>query len=739
MYQLIHRGIIVPAAPAPLGLRIIINGVVILLTPHQEEMAMAWVRKLGTPYADDPVFQTNFLHDFLPSLQLTAPAAIGEIDFSALEKVVAEERHQKSRLTQEQRKALAAERKANREALKAEYGYAIVDGQRVELGNYMAEPSGLFMGRGQHPLRGRWKQGAAEEDITLNLSPDAPRPAGNWREIVWQPESLWVARWDDKLSGKTKYVWLADTTPAKQTREAAKFDKARRLQAEIDSVRAAIQQGLADPRPRTRMLATACYLIDALCLRVGDEKDPDEADTVGATTLRPEHIKFLANGKVEFHFLGKDSVEWKKKIVLPELVRANLEELVRDARPSSTATGVARDLPQLFPDIGSDHVNRYLSSILPGLTAKVFRTYRATSAVHDALEYSGVTESSPEYAKWQAVAEANLKAAELCNHTKKAGVNWSSAQRTYNERLEKAQNRQQAAKQAQEQAQAELQSLREQVQQAVGEPADEKTAKKLKRLKTKSEHTKTKVKNLAERVERASLAVGKIKSQMAIAKQKRTWNLGTSLKSYIDPRVFHSWGEQVDYDVIGRYYPTILQRKFAWVRLGGSNATRSTGQSILVRTCLHADVPQVAQLFWVAANQQPACILPSDPAEIAQQYLPALGKPWCEAVIAFGDKSDVTGFAVIGPEHEDGKIIHLDVFGLAKPGEATAATAEALAEELQLRFRTYQAHNPKKEYDLQPRTPDWPQCSPELAEALGFATEEDETDGISIEMVGEGD
>ena len=48
------------------------------------------------------------------------------------------------------------------------------------------------------------------------------------------------------------------------------------------------------------MVATACYLIDALCLRVGDEKDPDEADTVGATTLRPEHITLHEDGSVEF-------------------------------------------------------------------------------------------------------------------------------------------------------------------------------------------------------------------------------------------------------------------------------------------------------------------------------------------------------------------------------------------------------------------------------------------------------
>jgi hypothetical protein len=38
------------------------------------------------------------------------------------------------------------------------------------------------------------------------------------------------------------------------------------------------------------------------------------------------------------------------------------------------------------------------------------------------------------------------------------------------------------------------------------------------------------------------------------------------LKSYIDPRVYYQWGQQVGYDVLENYYPTALRRKFAWVR-----------------------------------------------------------------------------------------------------------------------------------------------------------------------------
>jgi DNA topoisomerase-1 len=65
---------------------------------------------------------------------------------------------------------------------------------------------------------------------------------------------------------------------------------------------------------------------------------------------------------------------------------------------------------------------------------------------------------------------------------------------------------------------------------------------------------------------KARNSLGKIKAQAMIASKKRVWNLGTSLKSYIDPRVYYAWGQEVEYDVLERYYPKALRRKFAWVR-----------------------------------------------------------------------------------------------------------------------------------------------------------------------------
>jgi DNA topoisomerase-1 len=571
--QLVHNGIVVPESPPPVGLVLTVRGQPVALTPRQEEMSLAWARKQGTPYVEDSTFVRNFMIDFSQALGFAPVLRVDEVDFHPALQIVRAERQARERMSREERKALAAERKARREALRQQYGHALVDGERVELANYVVEPGGIFMGRGKHPLRGRWKEGVRHRDITLNLSPDAPRPPGEWGEIVWQPESLWVARWQDKLSGKLKYVWLSDSAPIKQEREAQKFDRAHELHARLSMIRAQIERDLSDPDPRQRKIATACYLIDTLCLRVGDEKDPDEADTVGATTLRPEHITLRPDGVAEFRFLGKDSILWHKTLELPEVVQRNLEELIHAARPSNTSgnsdkSHPTRDKPQLFPDINSRDVNAYLSDRLgvPGLTAKVFRTHHATMAVRESLEKSGVQAGDPEHVKWEAANQANLKAAILCNHTKKAPAGWARSRRRTQQRREKAEERVQACR-AQHKARREaLAVLRQEAREKQQAASAARRAKVKAQYKKRIETAERKLEQAQSMLDKAQLALGKIKAQAAVANMRRTWNLGTSLKSYIDPRVYHTWGQQVDYDVLERYYPKTLRLKFAWVR-----------------------------------------------------------------------------------------------------------------------------------------------------------------------------
>ena len=67
-----------------------------------------------------------------------------------------------------------------------------------------------------------------------------------------------------------------------------------------------------------------------MALRAGNEKDEDQADTVGCCSLRTEHIKMHEeyDGKefvVEFDFLGKDSIRYYNRVEVEKRVFKNLQ------------------------------------------------------------------------------------------------------------------------------------------------------------------------------------------------------------------------------------------------------------------------------------------------------------------------------------------------------------------------------------------------------------------------------
>jgi DNA topoisomerase-1 len=292
---------------------------------------------------------------------------------------------------------------------------------------------------------------------------------------------------------------------------------------------------------------------------------------VGATTLRPEHVTLRPDGTAEFRFLGKDSVLWHKRIELSDVVHRNLEELLRTARPSNSNRNGApghpsRERPQIFPDISSRNVNDYLSGILPGLTAKVFRTHHATIAVRESLSGAGVEASDPEYVKWETANLANLEAAMLCNHTKQEPASWPRSRQRYKERQRKASERVGNYRERVQNYREALAALRKEAREKVQEASPAKREKVKARYDKRIGTAERRLERAQGMLERARIAEGKVKAQASIAAKKRTWNLGTSLKSYIDPRVYYEWGQQVEYDVIERYYPKALRRKFAWVK-----------------------------------------------------------------------------------------------------------------------------------------------------------------------------
>ena len=535
-----HKGIAFPPEYQPRGISITICGERLMLNLDQEELVHAWAKKKDTHYVQDPVFQSNFLNDFKKLLpeKFQNINSIKEVNFSEAYKLVEEEKKMKEAeieririLPSEEKRKLYSSKKAEREKLRSIYGKAIVDGIEVDIANWLVEPPGLFMGRGQHPLRGKWKPRIRPQDVSLNLGENASVPEGTWQSIVHDHSSTWLATWMEKLTGKRKYVWLHDSSALRQNNDREKYEKAKKLERHIDKVQKEITNRMLKTRDiNEKKIATVCYLIFKLAMRVGDEKDPEEADTVGASTLRVEHIKFPRNNDkqfIEFNFLGKDSVPWQKTIeVNSEDTRGlyNNLKLFMDGKQSGS---------HIFDGITSSKVNAFLRSIdpknLPGLTGKVFRTYIATKTLKEALASPPikVDNNSSETLKIYVAKTANLKAAITCNHKK--GIDPKNP----------------ASKKALEKFEESMKSKKEAIERLKADIA-------AKRWKTKIQK-----KRLEERLE-------KIEIQLKLQKETRDYNLGTSLRNYIDPRVMKAWLTYVDLDW-KKVYTSTLRLKFRWV------------------------------------------------------------------------------------------------------------------------------------------------------------------------------
>ena len=538
--ELEHNGVAFPPDHVQRGINIKILGEVYFLNREQEELIYAWAKKKDTHYVRDPVFQSNFLSDFKKAIpdRFKSVQKIDDIDmseaFSLVDKEASIKEAEKIRiksLPREEKKRISQEKKLEKERLKSIYGKAKIDGNEVEVANWLVEPPGIFMGRGLHPLRGRWKPRITAKDVILNLGEDASVPEGPWKAIVHDHNSTWLASWIENLTGKRKYVWLHDSSYLRQDNDKAKYDTAKKLENYIFDIEKEIVKQMSHTKDTTkRKVATVCYLIYKLAMRVGDEKDPDEADTIGASTLRVEHLKFpVINDKIqiEFNFLGKDSVPWQKTLEIssPD-TRALYENLLFYMKGKDRTD-------EIFEDITSAKVNIFLRSLdkdnLPNLTAKVFRTYIATAIVkkHLSAPILKLNKNESEFKKIYVAKIANLQAAITCNHKK--GIDPKNP----------------ASKKSWEKFEQSVTNKKEKIKQI--------------KLELKEKMWKTEIQKFKK-----EQRLEKLEFQLRLQQETKDYNLGTSLRNYIDPRVFKSWCDYVNLDWT-KIYTSTLQRKFKWI------------------------------------------------------------------------------------------------------------------------------------------------------------------------------
>ena len=547
-----HNGPLFPKPYVYRNLTVQVKGKSVPLSLEQEEMAWAWGAKLETPYVEDKVFQKNFWSDFKPlfSKELQETKFPEDWDFRKIHTTVMAEREKNKEKPKEVKEA----EKAERDKLKAIYGRAELDGHDVELGAYIVEPAGLFMGRGQHPLRGKWKTQAQPEDITLNLSkgsPVPPAPTGHkWGEVVENKGALWTAMWRDSIGGAQKRIMFGATSFVKQNADQKKFQKAIDLANNWDKVIAYIDKGLTARDLYTRKVATICKIISVMSIRVGDEKEWESADTVGATSLRIEHIKVL-DTKIEFDFLGKDSVRYHNIVEFDVNVIRNIKEFINGKKKGD----------KIFDELGSPDVSMFLSGVQPGLTAKQFRTATGSTLLCQALVSKELDPNLKEAKKLEHFTNANLEVALKLNHQSAVSAGYdvsvsrmkevlAQTKKEYNELKASIDGDLDAAK-AERDKKIELAKLMKD---------SDRSKKSIKRAK---EAYKAKEEGLTKKLSRMKDRVELLQSRIAMKEKTRGVALGTSKLNYSDPRIPISWCKANNVDV-KRIYPVTAQKKFSW-------------------------------------------------------------------------------------------------------------------------------------------------------------------------------
>lgn len=435
-----HNGVLFPPEYVQHNIPVLYKGDPINLDIKAEEYATLYAKFIETEYVKNSTFRRNFWKDWRQVLGKSHPIqSLEECDFKLINDHLIKEK--------ENKKIISEEEKKKKDEYENKFKIAYLDGRPQAVGNYRMEPPSIFLGRGCSPTLGKVKGRIYPEDVTLNLDHEAPIPetieGHKWGKIVHDRDASWLASWKDTITNKTKYLWLSAASELKAKSDEAKFDLARKLKRKIKAIREKNEVELKSNILFMRQIATVLYFIDRFALRVGNEKSIDEADTVGATSLRCEHIKLLEDNKIELDFLGKDSIRYKRIWTVDEQVYKNLQEFTQNKTPDQA----------LFDKINANDVNRYLRSFMPHLTAKVFRTMNASALFQRELKkinakYDNYEGDDKISILLDELAKSNARVAVLCNHQKNVNKSNTKQLEKINEMIKKQKRALRKAKKA---------------------------------------------------------------------------------------------------------------------------------------------------------------------------------------------------------------------------------------------------------------------------------------------------
>uniref|UniRef100_A0A8D3DKM9 DNA topoisomerase I n=1 Tax=Scophthalmus maximus TaxID=52904 RepID=A0A8D3DKM9_SCOMX len=534
-----HKGPCFPPEyqPLPDNVHFYYDGKKVKLSLATEEVAMFFAQMLDHEYTTKKVFRENFFTDWRKEMTHEERSLIRDLDkcdfgeIHAMHKAKVEAR---KNMTKEEKLVI---KEANLK-ITEEYGYCLLDQHKERIGNFKIEPPGLFRGRGEHPKQGMLKKRIQPEDVIINCSKASSvpvPPAGHrWKEVRQDNTVTWLACWTENIQNNIKYIMLNANSKLKGEKDWEKYEVARKLKTCVDDIR---NQYLLDLKSRemgTRQRAVALYFIDKLALRAGNEKEEGEtADTVGCCSLRVEHITLHERLEgndcvVEFDFLGKDSIRYYNKVPVIKKVFKNLKLFLENKK----------DGDDLFDRLNTTMLNKHLSTLMPGLSAKVFRTYNASITLQQQLKELTNSNSHTFTVKLLSYNRANRAVAILCNHQR-------APPKTFDQSMANLQSKIDARKEKLDLAKTEL-----------------KQAKKEAKTKGSSDQ-KLLVERKKVAVKRCEEQLLKMEVQATDREENKQIALGTSKLNYLDPRISVAWCKNTELPV-EKIYNKTQRDKFAW-------------------------------------------------------------------------------------------------------------------------------------------------------------------------------
>ena len=504
-----HGGMKFPEEYVQKNVPVIYSSIEVYLPKEAEEIAFLYAKYIGTDYVTNSTFKKNFFNDWRKILGKDHVIQSLELcDFSQMKKYLDDEK----------------EKKKENKPIKTEdddkqYKIAIVDDKEQTISNYKMEPPGIFIGRGKNPNIGKVKRRIQPEDVIINIGKESqipiPPEGHKWGKVIHDRMVEWLVSWKDTITGKTKYLWLSQESDLRANNDQKKFDIARKLKKKIKTIRDENEKNMKSTNSKIMQIATAMFFIDKLAIRVGNETGEDSADVVGVTNLRVEHVDLGEKNTITLNFLGKDSVPYTNTTTADDLIYNNVKELLKGKEKGD----------QVFDMITSNDVNKYLHSFMKDLTAKVFRTFNASSLFQKELKKitNRYNEAEKNLATQKAILDdylkANAKIGRLLNHQKGIAKGYKKSVDKINDTLDKLKKQLAKARRATKKKTATIEKLKD----------------KIKNYKSKKE----------------------------LVKEMKNISLGTSKQNYLDPRLSVMFMKKHNIP-IDKLFTKALQKKFAW-------------------------------------------------------------------------------------------------------------------------------------------------------------------------------